>query len=297
MKENLLIVADEIKNKIFIIRGVQVMLDSDLAEMYKVETKRLNEQVRRNLERFPKEFMFQLSEKEKKEVVANCDHPDKIKFSPQLPYVFTEQGVSMLSAVLKSKVAVKISIQIINAFISMRKILSENGQFFNRLDSLEKRQIKFEIKTDEKFDKIFNLLENNSIPKKGIYFEGEVFDAHKFISDLIRSATKSIILIDNYVDDTTLNLFAKRKKGIKVIILTKKITPVLKDSLNKFNSQYELIDIKEFDKSHDRFIIIDDNEFYHIGASLKDLGKKWVGFSKFDKECFEALRKIRFKIL
>jgi len=282
-----------LQQKIFTIRGEQVMVDRDLAELYQVLTKRLNEQVKRNIERFPEIFRFQLSDYEKHELVANCDRFENLKHSSVNPYVFTEQGVAMLSAVLKSEIAVKVSIQIIDAFIVMRKFIINNAQLFQRIDTVEKRQLKHEMETDEKFEKVFNELQSSQLePKQGIFFDGQIFDAHKFVSGLIRKAEKSILLIDNYIDDTVLDLFTKRKKNVAVTILTKKITKELALDLNKFNAQYPVIEIKEFSDSHDRFMIIDNEDVYHIGASLKDLGKKWFAFSKFDKSAFLILKKL-----
>jgi len=289
MENNKIVFLDEIKNKIFTIRGVQVMLDKDLADTYQVETKRLNEQVKRNIERFPKEFMFQLCENEFEELVANCDRLKLLRHSTSLPYVFTEQGVSMLSAVLKSKTAINISIQIINAFVSMRRFLTQNLELVNEITQIKNKHLEY----DNNFQKIFKELEIKELKQdKGIFFEGQLFDSYNFISDLIRKAEKEIILIDNYIDDRTLNLFTKRKIEVKVIIYTKEITNNLKQDLKKFNSQYEPVQIKEFQKSHDRFLIIDKKECYHIGASLKDVGKKWFGFNKFEN-CSEILNKLK----
>ncbi len=285
----------DIKHKIHTIRGLQVMLDRDLAELYGVEIRRLNEQVKRNIGRFPPEFRFQTNETEFKflrsqNAILNRGRGTHRKY---LPYAFTEQGVSMLSAVLKSKTAVQISIQVINAFVAMRRFIASNAQIFQRLDSVERKQIEHKIECDEKFNKVFEAIESKEIkPDKGIFFDGQVFDAYKFVSDIIRSAKKSIILIDNYIDDSVLTLFTKRRKNVNVTIFTKHIYKQLKLDLEKYNSQYNNIDIKKFDKSHDRFLIIDDKIIYHFGASLKDLGKKWFGFSRFDKESFNIIEKL-----
>jgi len=293
------------------------MLDSDLAELYEVETKQLNQAVKRNIERFPSRFMFQLTMPEynslRSQIVTlelgenlkSQNVTSKIKDSLRfhsgtlnkgrgmhrkyLPYAFTEQGVSMLSSVLKSDIAVKVSIQIMDAFVSMRKFISKNAEIFRRLDTVEGKQIEY----DKNFEKVFEAIENKEfVRKQGIFFEGQIFDAYNFVSDLIRSAKQSIVLIDNFVDDSVLTLFSKRKDGVVVIIYTKTITKQLRLDLNKHNSQYPMIKIKEFNKSHDRFMIIDNKEVYHIGASLKDLGKKWFAFSKFDKKAFGLLEKL-----
>jgi len=292
-KEITILEQENIANKIYTIRRVQVILDRDLAELYGVETKRLNEQVRRNIARFPEDFMYQLTENEKNELVAKCDHLKSLKFSYQMPHVFTEQGVAALSGVLKSKRAIEVNIQIMRAFVAMRRFISKNAEIFTRLDGVEKKQLEYRIKTDKKFEKVFEAIENKEFVKKqGIFFEGQIFDAYKFISDLIRSAKKSIILIDNYVDDSVLTLFSKREKNVSVEIYTKNITKQLRLDLNKYNSQYGKIEIKELKHSHDRFMIIDNKNVYHIGASLKDLGKKWFAFSRFDKAAFRLLDRL-----
>ncbi|MBT5342560.1 ORF6N domain-containing protein [Candidatus Woesearchaeota archaeon] len=283
---------NSINNKIFVFRGIQIIVDRDLAELYEVPTKRLNEQVKRNRERFPFDFMFQLTIREKEELVAKCDRFESLKHSSSLPYAFTEQGVSMLSGILKSEKAILVNIQIMRAFIAMRKFISTNAKLFLRLDYVERKQVEHKFEMDNKFEKIFDLIESKDInPSKGIFFDGQIFDAYKFVSDLIRSAKKSIILIDNYIDDSVLTLFSKRDKDIKVKIFTK-ISKQLELDLKKYNSQYVLITIEEFTKSHDRFIIIDD-KVYHFGASLKDLGKKWFAFSRFDKEAVKLLNKLK----
>lgn len=265
------------------------MLDQDLAVLYSIETKRLNEQVKRNIDRFPPEFMFQLSDDD----IENL----KSQFATSSwggrrtnPYAFTEQGVAMLSAVLKSETAVKVSIQIMNAFIAMRRFLLTNAQVFKRLDSLELKQ----IQTDEKIDKVLSAIEDKTIqPKQGIFYDGQVFDAWQFVSDLVRSAGKSIVLIDNYVDDITLSIFIKRQKDISVTIYTRKISKQLEIDIQKFNEQYSPVMLKEFAASHDRFLIIDNSDLYHFGASLKDLGKKWFAFVKMDINVVEILDNLK----
>jgi len=289
MSKNLIHI-NEIQNRIFTFRGLQVMIDKDLAELYDVETKVLNQAVKRNLNRFPELFRFQLSDNEKYELVTNCDRFEKLKHSPVNPYAFTEQGVAMLSAVLRSDTAVRISIQIIQAFVEMKRFISINVDVFQRLYTVEQKQ----IETDQKFEQVFKALEEKSIkPKQGIFFNGQVFDAYAFVSDLIRNNKKSIILIDNYIDDTVLTMFAKRGKNVSVTILTKKISKQLVLDLKKYNEQYPLVVIKEFKEAHDRFLILDEKEVYHFGASLKDLGKKWFAFSKMDVSSVKVLDKLR----
>jgi hypothetical protein len=292
-----------IQQKIYTIRGVQVMFDSDLATFYGIETRTLNQAVKRNIERFPSEFMFQLSKAE-----FDALKSDEVLISQsvisketrggrqKLPYVFTEQGVAMLSGVLKSETAVKISIQIISAFVAMRKFIINNAQLFQRIDTVEKRQLKHEMETDEKFEKVFDALQKDKLdPKQGIFFDGQIFDAYKFVSDLIRKAEKSILLIDNFIDDSVLNLFTKRKKNVSVTIYTANLSKAFITDLKKFNAQYPKIEVKEFKNSHDRFMIIDDEDVYHFGASLKDLGKKWFAFSKFEKQALQILDKLNEK--
>ena len=289
MSEDLIHI-DDIQSRIFTFQGLQVMIDRDLAELYNVPVKRLNEQVKRNIERFPESFRFQLTDKEKPELVANCDRFEKLKYSSVNPYAFTEQGVAMLSSVLRSKTAINISIRIMQAFVDMKKFINTNAGIFQRLDKVEQKL----IQSDEYFNKLFNALENRSIePKQDIFFNGQIFDAYSFVSNLIRSANNSIILIDNYIDDTVLTLFAKRKKDINVVILTKNINKQLSLDLKKYNKQYPGVVLKEFAKAHDRFLIIDEKEVYHFGASLKDLGKKWFAFSKMDISSVKVLDKLK----
>lgn len=292
MSEYALIPIESLQKMIFTIRGIQVMIDRDLAELYQVENKRLNEQVKRNLSRFPETFRFQLTDSEKKELVANCDRFEGLKHSSVNPYAFTEQGVSMLSAVLRSETAIQVSIRIINAFVEMRKFLVVNASLFERLETVEKRQLSFEIKTDENFEKVFKALESQEEPRQGIFYNGQVFDAYTFAADLVRSAKKSLVLIDNYIDDSVLTLFSKRKKGVKAKLFTKTISKQLKLDLQKHNEQYPEIEVKTFAEAHDRFLILDESTVYHIGASLKDLGKKWFAFSKFEKGALEMLGKL-----
>jgi hypothetical protein len=203
----------KIENRIFTIRGLQVMLDSDLAVLYGVETKRLNEQVRRNAGRFPGTFRFQLTTKEMNELVAKCDRLKRLKHSSVNSFVFSEHGVAMLSAILRSQVAVEMSIMIIETFIKLRRIVAHETPVIQRVEQLEL----FQHVSNEKFQQIFKALETrNALPETGIFFEGEVFDSWAFVSDLVRSAKHSILLIDNYVDDTVLKLFAKRAEGVTV---------------------------------------------------------------------------------
>jgi ribosomal protein S19 len=293
MSENEMIKFEEIQSRIYTIHDVQVMLDEDLAKFYGVETRVLNQAVKRNINRFPESYMFQLAEDETDDlisqyVISSSGHGGRRK----LPYVFTEQGVAMLAGVLRSDTAIKMSIQIINAFVAMRRFITTNAHIFQRLDTLEIKQ----INTDKKIDAVLNAIERKEIqPKQGIFFDDQIFDAYKFVADLIRTAQRSITIIDNYIDDTVLIHLTKRNNGVKVTIFTKTISEQLALDIKKFNAQYPPIDIKEFKNSHDRFIIIDDKTVYHFGASLKDLGKKWFAFSKMDIGAIEMLIRLEGK--
>lgn len=289
MSKDLTLSQQHIENRIFTIRGKQVMFDRDLAEMYQVEVKRLNEQVKRNIDRFPETFRFQLNSQEKDELVANCDRFESLKHSTVNPYAFTEQGVAMLSAVLRSEIAVKVSIQIMNAFVELRKLVGQETLQHLRLSSIENKLIEH----DQKFNKLFSALENSELPQRGVYFDGQVYDAYQFVSDVIKNAKSSIILIDNYIDDSVLTLLSKRKKNVTATIYTASISKQLRLDLEKHNAQYPEVKAELFKQSHDRFLIIDEKELYHIGASLKDLGKKWFAFSRMDSLCKDVLSKIK----
>lgn len=287
MSNELIISQKQIENRICTIRGNQVMMDRDLAEMYQVGTKVLNQAVKRNIERFPESFRFQLSDNEKNELVTNCDRFESLKHSSNNPYAFTEQGVAMLSAVLRSDVAVKVSIQIINAFIEMRKLIANHSGLLQRMEGIERKQ----LEADHKFEQVLKALEGNKIPTQGVFFDGQIFDAYELASRIIRSAQKSIVLIDNYIDESTFMQLAKKKKGVNAALLTKATGKKLTLDLQKANQQYGNFTLKTFTKSHDRFLIIDGKEVYHLGASLKDLGKKWFAFSKMEAKSVEGIMK------
>jgi hypothetical protein len=285
MSKELTITKQQIENRIFTIRENQVMIDRDLAEMYGVETKVLNQAVKRNIERFPELFRFQLTDSEKNELVTNCDRFLLLKHSSNNPYAFTEQGVAMLSAVLRSNTAIKVSIQIINAFVEMRKMIANHNGLLQRMEGVERKL----LETDQKFEKVFKALEGNTIPTQGVFFDGQIFDAYQLTSRIIRSAKKSIVLIDNYIDENALTHLAKKEKGVKVLLLTKSIANQLKLDIKKANEQYGNFELKTFTQSHDRFLIIDGKEVYHLGASLKDLGKKWFAFSKLETKSVDGI--------
>lgn len=286
MRKGVTISQKQIENRIFTIRGSQVMIDRDLAEMYQVETKVLNQAVKRNIERFPELFRFQLTNNEKIELVTNCDRFESLKHSSNTPFAFTEQGVAMLSAVLRSDIAVQVSIQIMNAFVEMRKLIANHSGLLQRMEGIELKQ----LETDQKFEQIFKALESKDlIPAQGVFFDSQVFDAYHLASKIIRSAKKHIVLIDNYIDENTLAHLAKKQKDVSVLLLTKTVSKQLNLDIKKANEQFGGFEAKQFDKSHDRFLVIDGKEVYHLGASLKDLGKKWFAFSKMDKSSLENI--------
>ncbi|GAB1667275.1 ORF6N domain-containing protein [Mannheimia haemolytica] len=286
------LIEPNINSKIFTIRGEQVMLDVHLAELYQVDTRTFNQAVKRNEERFPDIFRFQLTENEwlslRSQFVILNENSGRGQHRKYLPYVFTEQGIAMLSAVLRSEVAVQVSIKIMQAFVQMRHLLQTNSGLVQRLESVERKQLEM----SGQLEQVFQSLEGNKPKMQGVFFEGETFNAYQFVTELVRGAKSSLILIDNYVDDTVLTLFTKRSHNVSVTIYTKQVSKQLALDLEKYNSQYAHINVKIFDKSHDRFLIIDEKELYHIGASLKDLGKKWFAFSKMDLSMSRILEKL-----
>ena len=292
MENKLIITSKEIENQIYTVRGQQVMLDSDLASIYQVETKVFNQAVKRNANRFPENFRFQLAQEEFDAINLRSQFvTSSLNYGGRryLPYVFTEQGIAMLASVLRSTVAIKVSIEIMNAFVEMRRMLMSNASLFHRLDKIELKQ----LEADQKFEEIFKALESDKLQSdKGIFYNGQIFDAYTFVSNIIRNARTSIILLDNYVDDTVLTLLSKRSNNVTATIYTKNISNQLRLDLKRYNSQYHPIEIEIFSDAHDRFLIIDQTELYHIGASLKDLGKKWFAFSRMDIEVGKMLNLI-----
>ena len=261
-----------VENRIFTLRGEQVILDSDLAKLYSTETKRFNEQVQRNINRFPATFMFQLTKEEwaslRSQIATINGRGQHRKY---LPYAFTEHGVIMAAAILKSEIADKASAKVVEAFVAMRRFLSANSQVFQRLETIEYKL----LESDQKFEDIYSKLEEKSLkPQQGIFFDGQVYDAYQLICELIKSATSRIILIDNYVDESVLTMLDKRPAGVSASIYTQKISQQLSLDIAKHDAQYPPIPVQVFSKSHDRFLIIGDR-VYHVGASIKDLGKKW----------------------
>lgn len=293
-----IIMQPQLQNLIYVVQNKQVMLDSDLAALYNVETKRLNEAVKRNSARFPQEFCFQLTEEEYQNLklqisASNNDDFLRPQFASSksvantakrggrryLPYVFTEQGIAMLSAVLRSDTAVKVSINIMNAFVEMRRFIASNAMLFERISSVELRQLEYQRQTDEKLGQIFEYIANHREETQKVFFEGQIYDAFSLLAALIAKADKEIILIDGYVDIKTLNLLAKKKSGVDAVIYTNPKTMLSKTDIANFNSQYPLLQIKYSTAFHDRFLILDGAAAYHIGASLKDAGKKCFGIN------------------
>ena len=335
---------EQIESLILSIRGKQVILDRDLARLYGVETKRLNQQVQRNLERFPEDFMFQLTKEEaelsrsqfatlndgsdnlKSQFATSSEDSSRSQFATlnedgdnsrsqnatlkvkqgqnikYLPYAFTENGIAMLSSVLRSPMAIATNIHIMRAFNAMRHFIGSQAQVFQRLEVLERNQLALNTsqaelsaqvaENNKKLEEVFRRLDDNSEkPEKGIFYDGQIFDAYSFINERIREAKKRIVLIDNYVDDSVLTMLDKRNKGVDAIVYTKNISRQLSLDFEKHNAQYSPIEIKQFDRAHDRFLCIDDT-VYLIGASLKDLGKKWFGFVKLEQLTDELLSKM-----
>ncbi len=274
-----------IQNRILLIRNQQVMIDRDIAELYGVETKRLNEQVKRNKERFPEEFMFQITREELESVKSQFATSPNNLFVGQdggtrkLPYVFTEHGVTMLASVLRSETAVNASIQIIKAFVSMRKFLLSNAQIFQRLDSLEIHR----IESDKRIDELFTRMDRYKIDDtQGIFFQGQIFDAYAKFQSFISQAQREIVLIDNYVDITVLERLSTKNSDVDVTIYTLPNTRLTAQDIRSFNAQYPTLTVRHTTSMHDRFLIIDSSILYHLGASLKDLGRKCFAFELFD---------------
>jgi toxin-antitoxin system, toxin component, fic family len=278
---------EKIENLIHYIRGQQVMIDSDLALLYNVETKRLNESVKRNSKRFPESFCFRLTEDEYADLksqiaTSNTENTSSKGGRRYLPYVFTEQGIAMLSAVLRSDEAIQVSVNIMNAFVKMRRFLAENALMFDKLNSLELKQLQYQKESNEKFDQIFAYISEHEEVGQKIFFEGQIYDAFSLLVSLVGKAEKSIVLIDNYVDVGTLNILAKKKDGVDVTIYTVRRTRLASQDIANFNSQYPTLTVNYTGVFHDRFLIIDEETAYHIGASIKDAGKKCFGISRIE---------------
>ena len=282
---------ENIKNLIYTIRGKQVMLDSDVAMLYHYETKKINQTVKRNIERFPKKFCFQLTEDEmenlRSQFVTSSLKKENYGGRRYLPYVFTEQGIAMLSGLLKNKIAVQVSIYIMDAFVEMRKFITNNAQVFERLTNVEYKifeQNKMLTEHEKKFEKVFNELQKEKTAefKQSIFFDGQIYDAYSLIIDIIKQAEHKILIIDNYIDDSILKILSKKNKNVEAVVLTSPNCNLNRLDINKFNKQYPVLKVARTNKFHDRFIVIDNKKLYHVGASLKDLGKKCFAISKIE---------------
>ena len=289
-KELLVIDSIIVQNLIYTIRGRQVMLDSDLAELYGYEVKRLNEQVKRNINRFPEDFMFQLTEEEIPErlksqfATLNENGNRRGLHIKKLPYVFTEQGIYMLATVLRGELAEQQSIYIMRAFREMRHFLANNKLMFERIKSIELKQSEYRKYSDEKFDEIFHYIADHEESEQKIFFSGQIFDAFNLFTSIIRQAEREIVLIDGYVDIDTLNILSKKKAGVKTIVYTLPSARITKKDVETFNAQYSELVVQRTTEFHDRFLILDGNIGYHIGASIKDAGKKCFGINKIEDE-------------
>jgi len=294
MEENKLVIQNEltnedIKNLIYTIRGKQVMLDSDVARLFEYATKDLNRNVKNNIERFPEYYCFQLTNEEYKSLRCKnftLNENGRGQHRKYLPYVFTEYGITMLAGLLKSEVAVNVSIRIVNTFIEMRKILYSNNQIFERLTSVEYKLLDH----DKKFDEVFNQLQLEENIKQRIFFDGQIYDAYSLIVDIIKKAHKKILIIDNYIDDSVLKMLAKKKNNVEVVILTSNHSNIQNIDIQKFNKEYPTLKVAKTNKFHDRFIVLDNKEMYHLGASIKNLGKKCFGINKI--EDIEVIEKV-----
>ena len=275
-----------IEERILTIRGKQVILDRDLAQLYQVEVSQMNRQVKRNIERFPDDFMFQITREEWSGLKCHFGISNSRGGDRTLPYAFTEQGVSMLSGLLRSPIAIEANIRIIRAFVALRKAFKDNEMILHRIERIEYRQSNSEFRIEELFNIIQDTQENKNI--QGIFFDGQIYDAYTFVADLIRKAARRIVLIDNYIDDTVLTMLSKRADGVEAIVYTGKVSRQLQLDIDKYNAQYPPVEIRTFSKAHDRFLIIDD-VVYLIGASIKDLGKKWFGFTLMENTSAEEL--------
>lgn len=294
MEENKLSIQNEfdievIKNLIYTIRGKQVMLDSDVAMLYYYETKKVNQAVKRNIDRFPERFCFQLTEEELEimwsQIVTTSKLEDnKYRSKKYLPYVFTEQGIAMLSEILKSEVAVQVSIKIMDAFVEMRKFINTNKNLFEKVINIENKIDKKFTGQDKKFDIIFDQLQLEENIEQRVFFEGQIYDAYSLIVDIIKRANKKVLIIDNYIDDSVLKMLAKKKKNVEVVILTSDKSNIQNIDIQKFNKEYPILKVAKTNKFHDRFIVIDNKDMYHLGALIKDLGKKCFGINKIEDE-------------
>ena len=269
----------DIKSLIYVVRGQQVMMDSDLAMLYQVDTKVFNQAVNRNIKRFPENFRFQLTKEEFDALRSQVATSNGRGGRRYRPYMFTEQGIAMLSGVLRSDVAIQVSIHIMNTFVEMRRFIANNALLFEKVSDIELKQLEYQKSTDEKFDKVFKYIEDHAESEQKIFFDGQIYDAFSLITSIIQKAQKEIILIDSYVDIDTLNILAKKNPGVDVKIYTYASAQLTNRDAANFNAQYPILTVKRTQVFHDRFIILDGKTAYHIGASIKDAGKKCFGIS------------------
>ena len=294
MKNELLKIENQkdIENRIFVIRGVQVMLDNDVAELFGVESKRLNEQMRRNTERFPEDFCFRLTDEELSYVLRSQNATSNVISSKRRynPYVYTEQGIIALSGVIKNDFAVEMSIKIVRVFIAMRKFIIENGDVLLKLAQLQNRQINFEIETNKKFDETIKLINKADLPKQALFFDGQYYDAYDFIVSIIRKAKESIVLIDPFCDNRALSFLSNKNDGVTIKICKSNKAKLTSEEINTFEEQYGFIDAFDNNDIHDRFLIIDKTECYSLGASLNYAGKKTFVVTKIeDKTIIDSI--------
>ena len=273
----------DLRSLVYVIRGQQVMLDSDLAALYQVETKVFNQAVSRNIERFPENFRFQLTAEEYASLRSQFVTSNGRGGRRYLPYAFTEQGIAMLSGVLRSDVAVQMSIRIMNTFVEMRRFIANNALLFERISNIELKQLEYQKSTDERFDKVFRYIDDHAESQQKIFFDGQIYDAFSLLVSLIQKAEREIILIDGYVDVNTLNLLAKKQPNVRVKCYTYASARLTNQDVAQFNAQYPTLEVTRTQAFHDRFLILDGTTAYHIGASLKDAGKKCFGISLLEE--------------
>ena len=283
-----------IKSRIFTIRGVQVMLDSDLAKIYQVETRVFNQSVKRNESRFPPNFRFRLSMEEYRSLISQIVTSKDIRGETRggrqkAPYVFTEQGVAMLSGILNSEVAVQVSIRLMNVFVAMRKAIASIAPVMARIAETDRLQLEEKTarladqqRNEERFDTIFKAMDGGEFPPQKVFFDGRHYEAYSFAKKLVGKATKSILLVDGYCDEVTLDILSAKRCGVKVTVATVEKTPISETAIAKFNKQNPTLEVRHTGKFHDRFLVIDDKELYHFGASLKDLGRHYCAVSRMD---------------
>jgi len=273
-----------IRDLIYTVRGVQVMLDSDLARLYGVETKVFNQAVSRNVKRFPERYRFQLTSEEYESLRSQIVTSNKSGRGGRryLPYVFTEQGVSMLASVLRSDIAIEVSIRIIDAFVEMRRFIASNAAMFEQIRAMDLRQLEYQKTNEERFERIFDYMESHEAPKQKVFFDGQVYDAFELLVSLVQRDERTIVLVDGYVDVGTLNIIAKKTDGVDVTIWTHPRTSLTQLDVDAFNAQYPQLTVEHTTAFHDRFLILDGTEGYFVGASLKDAGKKGFAITRIE---------------